>query len=178
MTPEDLVFLDESGVKVGMRRTHARSVRGTRAIAHERHDRRKNLTIIGALGIEGIVAAEMLDGSMRKPEFIRFFEHELMPVMKKGQAVVMDNLRIHHADEIGKIAKAKGVYLIYLPPYSPDLNPIEKGWSKLKACLRKRGAPCIKSLVRAVRRGLDAIRQRDVLGWMKHSGYPTPAVST
>jgi len=178
MTPEDLVFIDESGVKVGMRRTHARSARGARAMAHERCGRGKNLTIIGALGIEGIVAADLLDGSMRTPDFVRFFKDELMPVMKRGQAAVLDNLRIHHTAELAPIAKAHGIYIIYLPPYSPDLNPIEKGWSKLKAWLRKRGAPRINSLVRAVRRGLARIVKKDVLGWMKHCGYPTPVVST
>jgi len=94
-----------------------------------------------------------------------------------GQAVVLDNLRSHHAAEVKQLAKDAKVALIYLPPYSPDLNPIEEGWSKFKAWLRKRRARIAEALKTAVEEALDRITPKDVLGWTKHAGYRTPEVA-
>jgi len=168
---EDLVFLDESGVRIGMARTHARSARGTRAVDYQPKARGKNMTIIGALGVEGMLTAEVMEGGMKKGDFLRFFE-QLLPMLKPGQAVIMDNLRSHHADEIKALAAAHKVVLIYLPPYSPEFNPIEEAWSKLKAWLRKLRARTVEALFGAVGSGLERITPTDVIGWARHSGYP------
>lgn len=170
MKVEDLVFLDESGVRIGMARTHARSPRGTRAIDYQPKARGQNMTIIGALGTEGMVAAEVMEGGMKKVDFLQFFE-QLLPLLKPGQAVVMDNLRSHHAVEVKAMAAAHDVVLIYLPPYSPEFNPIEESWSKLKAWLRKLRARTVEALFSAIESGLDRITPADVLGWTRHSGY-------
>ena len=171
MNLQDLVFVDESGVRVGMARSHARSLRGPRSVDYQPRARGRNMTIIGALGVEGMLTAEVLEGGMKKADFVRFFEH-LLPLLKAGQAVIMDKLRSHHDDEIKALAAAHQVALIYLPPYSPDFNPIEEGWSKLKAWLRKLRARTIDALFSAVESGLDRITPTDVLGWARHSGYP------
>lgn len=173
MKVEDLVFIDESSVRLGMARTHGRSRRGTRVVDSQPKARGNNMTIVGALGAEGMLLAELLKGGMKKPDFIAFFE-KLMSQMNPGQAVILDNLRSHHAVEIKALAKAHKVALIFIPPYSPDLNPIEEGWSKLKAWLRKMRARTIETLHAALESGLDRITRSDFLGWATHSGYPQP----
>lgn len=171
MDLEALVFIDESSVRVGMARTHARSPCGTRAVDYQPKARGKNMTIIGALGVQGMLAAEVMEGGMKKADFIRFFQH-LLPLVKAGQAVILDNLRSHHADEIKALARTHKVALVYLPPYSPDFNPIEEAWSKLKAWIRKLRARTVDALFNAVESGLERITPADVRGWAMHSGYP------
>lgn len=171
-----LVFVDESGINLAMARTHARSPRGTRATAYEPKQRAKNHTIMGAMGAEGMLLAEVIDRGMKKPDFIVFMT-SLFALLEPGQAVVLDNLRSHHAAEIKALAKAAKVPLIYLPPYSPDLNPIEEAWSKFKAWLRKSRARVADALKSAVDGALDRITPKDVLGWTKHAGYRTVEVA-
>lgn len=171
MNAEDLAFLDESGVNTRMMRSHARAPRGKRAIDHQPKRRGLNYTVVGALTTAGIVASHLLDGSMRKPEFLRYLEYELFPKLKKGTAIVMDNLSIHHCDEVKALAEAHGFVLVFVPPYSPAFNPIEEAWSKLKAYLRKTRARLTDVLVEAVRKGLERITSSDALGWIRHAGY-------
>lgn len=171
MDAENLVFLDESGVNTRMMRSHARAPRGQRAIDHQPKRRGPNYTVIGALTTTGIVASHLLDGSMRKPEFLRYLECELFPKLKKGAVIVMDNLSIHHSDEVKALALAKGFILVFVPPYSPTFNPIEEAWSKLKAFLRKTRARLTEDLVEAVRAGLLRITGGDARGWIGHAGY-------
>ena len=153
-----------------MTRTHARSLRGVRAIAYEPKQRAKNHTLMGAMGAEGMLLAEVIDRGMKKPDFIAFMT-SLLVRLEPGQAVVLDNLRSHHAAEVKELAKAAKVELIYLPPYSPDLNPIEEAWSKFKAWLRKCRARAAEAFKSAVEEGLDRITPQDVLRWTKHAGY-------
>jgi len=171
MNAEDLVFLDESGVNTRMMRSHARAPRGERAIDHQPKARGPNYTLIGALTTAGIIASHLLDGSMRKPEFLRYLECELFPRLKKGTVIVMDNLSIHHCDEVKALAKDFGLILLFVPPYSPAFNPIEEAWSKLKAFLRKTRARLTNALVEAVRTGLQNITDTDAQGWISHAGY-------
>jgi len=171
MNAEDLAFLDESGVNTRMMRSHARAPRGQRAIDHQPKARGPNYTVIGALTMAGIIASHLLDGSMRKPEFLRYLEYELFPKLKKGAVIVMDNLSIHHCDEVKALAKAHGFTLVFVPPYSPTFNPIEEAWSKLKAFLRKTRARLTDALVEAVRTGLNRITGSDAQGWIRHAGY-------
>lgn len=171
MITENMVFLDESGVNTRMMRSHARALRGQRAVDHQPKARGPNYTVIGALTTQGIVASHMLDGSMRTPEFLRYLEEELFPRLNKGTAIVMDNLRIHHCDEARALADAHGFTFVFVPPYSPKFNPIEEAWSKLKAFLRKTRARLTDTLVEAVRTGLGRITSKDARGWIRHAGY-------
>lgn len=178
MNTEDLVFLDESGVNARMMRSHARAPRGQRAVDHAPKARGTNYTVIGALTMTGIIASHLLDGSMRKVEFLRYLEFELFPKLKKGAVIVMDNLSIHHCEEVKALASAHGFTLVFVPPYSPAFNPIEEAWSKLKALLRKNRARLTDALVEAVRTGLNLITGGDAQGWIRHAGYQIKCGST
>lgn len=167
----DFVFADETGVNLAMARSHARCAKGQRAVVYEPKQRAKNITVIGAMGSQGMILAEVLAGGMKKPNFIAF-AISLFALLKPGQVVVLDNLRSHHADEVKTAATAAGIRLVYLPPYSPEFNPIEEAWSKFKAWLRKMRARSVDALRRAVEHGLDLITPADVRGWTQHSGYP------
>lgn len=169
-----LYFVDESGVKIGMARTHARAPRGKRAEDRQPKRQGENITIIGAMGLVGIVAATILEGGMTKPDFIDFMRDDLLPRIPRGAIVVLDNLRSHHSKEVVELAAKHGVRLVFIPPYSPEYNPIEKGWSKLKAWLRKARAATVDALVAAIESGVERITRQDVLGWAKHSGYVVP----
>jgi transposase len=171
MRAVDLVFVDETGVNARMMRTHARAPRGQRAVDHQPKARGPNYTVIGALTKDGIIASHMLDGSMRKPEFLRYLSDELLPRLTRGATVILDNLRIHHCQEASDIAEKFGVTLAFIPPYSPALNPIEEAWSKLKAWLRKTRARLTDTLVEAVKNGLTRITSKDAEGWIDHAGY-------
>lgn len=171
MNVDNLVFLDESGVNTRMMRTHARAPRGQRAIDHQPKARGRNYTLIGALTHQGMIASHLLDGSMRKPEFLRYLKDELFPKLTKGTVVVMDNLSIHHCAEAKALARDNGITLTFVPPYSPTFNPIEEAWSKLKAFLRKTRARLTNTLVEAVKSGLERITASDAHGWIRHAGY-------
>lgn len=178
MNTENLVFLDESGVNTRMMRSHARAKRGQRARDYQPKARGINYTLIGALTKAGIIASHLLDGSMRKPEFLRYLKDELFPKLTVGTVVVMDNLSIHHCEEAKALASEYGITLIFVPPYSPTFNPIEEAWSKLKAFLRKTRARLTDALVEAVRTGLKSITSSDARGWIRHAGYLIPEGST
>jgi transposase len=178
MNAQHLVFIDESGVNTRMMRSHARAPRGQRALDHQRVARGPNYTLIGALTKDGILASHLLDGSMRKAEFLRYLKDELLPKLTKGSVVVMDNLRIHHCAEAKALAQGCGISFAFVPPYSPRFNPIEEAWSKLKAFLRKTRARLTDTLVEAVRTGLKNITSSDAHGWIRHAGYSFPQGSS
>jgi len=155
-----------------MMRSHARSPQGQRVVDYQPKARGTNYTVIGALTTDGIIAAHMLDGSMRKLEFLRYLDEELFPKLEnKGHTLVMDNLNTHHSEEVKALAIKYGVKLMYVFPYTPALNPIEEAWSKLKSFLRKTRARLSGTLVEAVRAGLDKITPKDAAGWIQHAGY-------
>lgn len=162
-----------------MMRSHARSPRGKRASDHQPKARGTNYTVIGALGVNGMVATHLLDGSMRKLEFLRYLDECLLPKLKdSGHTLVMDNLRIHHAPEVKVLAEKYAVRLLFVPPYTPELNPIEHAWSKLKSFLRKCRARISDTLVDSVRNGLSRITHHDARGWIQHAGYRLSMGST
>jgi len=171
MKAENLVFIDESGVNMRMMRSHARTPRGKRAHDHQPRARGQNFTVIGALSKDGIVASHLLDGSMRKPDFLRHLRDELFPKLKKGTEVVLDNLRVHHCEDAKILARHFGMTLTYVPPYSPSFNSIEEAWSKVKSFVRKCRARLTDALVEAVRTGLRNITSSDADGWIRHAGY-------
>lgn len=166
------MFLDETGVDTAMTRTHARAPRGERAVGRVPAGRWKRLTILGALGWDGVVCAMTVAAATNTRVFHAFVERVLVPALeaRPGGTVIMDNLAPHKAACVRKALDAAGVASRYLPAYSPDLNPIEPAWSKLKAWLRTRGARSLARLDEELPKGLDTITQ-DARGWFRHRGY-------
>ena len=129
---EDLVFVDESGVNLAMTRLYARSLRGTRAFGSAPRNWGDNVTILSALGLGGPVASMYLPGATDGAVFLTYLERVLVPKLWQGAVVVMDNLGAHKVKGVQTLLESVGTRLIYLPPYSPDFNPIELAWSKFK----------------------------------------------
>lgn len=127
--------------------------------------------MIGALGAEGSTALMVIEGATDAAVFRAYVKHVLAPTLRPGEIVVMDNLSSHKTPEIGEMIETAGAALWYLPPYSPDLNPIEKMWSKVKAFLRETKARGTEELYEAVRLALKKITPRDAHGWFESCGY-------
>ncbi len=173
MDPARLVFLDESGVGTAMAPTHARAPRGQRAVGRVPGGHRKRLTILGALAADGLVAAMTVAAATTTQVFLAFVERALLPALRArpGCLVVMDNLAPHKAARVRAAFEAAGVAYLYLPPYSPDLNPIEPAWSKLKGELRARQARSLDQLDAELPHALDQITPSNAQGWFRHAGY-------
>ena len=127
--------------------------------------------MIGALNSEGVSTLMTTNGGTTGQVFLAFIEHFLVPTLKPGQIVVMDNLASHKVKGVRELIEAAGCKVAYLPPYSPDLNPIENCWSKMKACIRGIGARTYDKLDSAIAWAMDQVSSSDVLGWAKHCGY-------
>lgn len=172
IAPENFVFIDECGVNTNLVRSHARAPSGTRAAARRPANRGKNVTVIGGVCLDsGVVATRTYLGAMNATRFIDWLNAYLLPAVGTERVIVLDNLRVHHVAPVRELIEQAGCRLVYLPPYSPDLNPIEMVWSKLKAYLRKRAERSTQRVRRAVHWGLRTVRHTDVAGWFDHSGY-------
>lgn len=154
-----------------MTRLNSRSKRGRRAFGKAPRNHRVNLTVIGAIALDGVRAMMAYEGGTTKVAFLHFVREVLVPSLHQGDVVVMDNLRAHYADGVEEAINGAGASVLYLPPYSPELNPIEQTWSKLKSILRKIGARTLKTLAGALPLCRDKIRLSDIRGWFSHSGY-------
>ncbi len=171
LRPEDLVFVDESGVATNMARLYGRAPRGERARGAVPHGRWERLTILGGLTLAGLSACLAVEGAADTAVMCAFVEHALVPTLRPGQTVVLDNLSVHRAARVRRLIERAGCRLLFLPPYSPDLNPIEQAWSKLKALLRSAGARTVDALHAALAQVVDAITPRDAAGYFRHAGY-------
>lgn len=171
MALEDLVFVDESGVNRAMTRLFARAPRGKRALGSTPRNYGKNITMIGAMSLSGLVAVMTIDMATDGDIFKAYLEQVLVPALRPGQVVVMDNLSAHKVAGVRSLIESAGARLEYLPAYSPDLNPIEQCWSKLKALLRKAAARSYEALDRAISEAIKAITASDAQGWFRHCGY-------
>ena len=167
------VFVDESGIHLAFTRLYARSVDGERAVDSTPRDAGKNISLIGALSLEGLIASMTLPGSVDTTAFLAYVSEILIPQLWQGAIVVLDNLRVHHAACIRAAIEAVGAKLIFLPPYSPDLSPIELCWSKLKQFLRSRKARTSDALDQAMTDVMSYITQDDAWGWFNHCGLFT-----
>lgn len=173
--PERLIFIDESGSHISMTRTRAWAPKGVRAFGRVPRNRGRATTMIAALSIDGIEAVMTVQGGTTAPVFLRFIDEHLAPKLRSGDVVVMDNLGAHHANGVRERIEAAGARLLYQPPYSPDLNPIELAWSKIKTALRAAGARTVEMLVAAIHFIVRFITPMDAAGWFKHSGVlPSP----
>jgi transposase len=169
-----LVFVDESGFHTSMTRLRARAPKGKRAYGKVARNRGKNTTLIAAISLEGAMGESMtVEGGTDALAFETYVEHFLAPSLSKGQVVVLDGLGAHRTDKVRQLIEARGADVVFLPSYSPDLNPIEEAFSKIKQLVRKEGARVREALVEAIGRALAAVTPEDAAGWFAHAGYRT-----
>lgn len=170
ISPERLLFIDETGAKTNMTRRHGRARRGVRALDSAPHGHWSATTLIGAIGIDGAKAPMVVDGATDTAVFMAYVEQVLVPALRPGMVVVMDNLSPHKSPGVEAMIHEAGAELWFLPPYSPDLNPIEKMWSKVKEMLRAAKARTEDELFRAIGTALDKVTPSDARGWFRHCG--------
>ena len=171
--PEDLVFLDETGSHLGYTPTHAWAPRGQRAHAAAPRNPGENKTVIAALTLDGVGALLRFDGGMTGARFEGYVRHVLAPTLRPGQVVIADNLRAHHTPGARAAIEARGARLLFLPPYSPDFNPIEHTFSKVKQSLRRTAARTDDALRTATWVAFATVTPADADGWFAHCGYTT-----
>lgn len=171
--PRNLVFVDESGVNLGMARLFGRAVRGERAVGDKPRNTGQNVTLLGAISIYGLFATMTVKGSTDNAVFHSYVTEILVPQLWQGAIVVMDNLKPHKAASIRAAIEAVGARLVYLPPYSPDLSPIELCWSKVKQFLRSYAARTDEALDQAMTDVMYYVTEDDALGWFAHCGLFT-----
>lgn len=169
--PEDLVFIDEAGSNKSMSRQCARAEKGRRAYGHVPLNRGKNVTIIGALALRGLVAYLNLSGAADSLIFEAFIVQLLIPNLWPGACVIMDNCRIHKEEELRPLIEAQGATLQFLPPYSPDFSPIENCWSKVKSHLRSVAPRTYQQLDQAIKDAFQHVTLRDIHNWFTHCSY-------
>jgi len=171
LDPKRLVFIDETGTSTKMARRCGRSPRGERCRAPVPHGHWKTTTFVGALRLEGMTAPMVLDGAMHGAAFIAYVEQVLVATLKPGDIVVMDNLPAHKPAAVRQAIEAAGAELHFLPPYSPDLNPIEMAFSKFKAFLKKAAARTVGDLWDAIAKGIDTLTPDDCENYFAAAGY-------
>lgn len=166
-----LLFLDESGVTTEMTRRYGRAFGGERVREANPAGHWKTLTLLGAMSVEGLVAAMTVEAPTDREVFLAYLEQVLCPRLKPGDVVVMDNLSSHKVVGVRELIEAAGAELLYLPPYSPDFNPIEQCWSKLKQALRSAKARSVDALQQAVADAIPTISPSNAQAWFRHCGY-------
>lgn len=169
--PHNLIFVDESGLNLGMTRMYGRVKRGERLYDSAPRNRGQNISLIGALSCDGLIATMSIPGSVNTDVFITYIREILAPQLWSGAIVVMDNLSVHQAQLIRDVIESVGARLVFLPPYSPDLSPIELCWSKLKECLRTAKARTHQALNQVLTQIVTSqISSNDAWGWFAHCG--------
>ena len=166
-----LVFLDESGVNTDMTRHYARSKKNERAVDSTPVNTPCNTTILFSVRLNGKTCHTVYCGGTTMEWFAEYLKTMLIPALSKTDIIVMDNMRSHHAKIVKQVLDESGINDLYLPPYSPDLNPIEKMWSKLKAYLRKEKVRIASELPPAIERAFSTVRASDCLGWFGSCNY-------
>jgi transposase len=169
--PRQLVFVDEAGTRIDMTRTHGRAPKGMRLVEAVPRNRGRVTTVLGALCLTGMVAHMLVEGGTSGEVFERFVLEHLAPTLQPGQMVVWDNLAAHKQRSVREAIEAKGCQVLFLPHYSPEFNPIEEAWSKVKALLRKSAARTREALHEAIHQAIGRISPADAQGWFSHSGY-------
>jgi transposase len=171
LNPEDLVFIDETGAKTNLTRLYGRAPRGQRLVAPVPHGHWMTTTFVAALRHDEITAPCVFDGPMDGASFLIYVEHFLAPTLRRGDVVVMDNLASHKVAGVKETIEGAGATLRYLPAYSPDLNPIEQAFAKLKAALRKAAARTFDALVEAIAQALADFTAQECANYIANSGY-------
>ena len=171
LNPENLVFIDETGAKTNLTRLYGRAPRGQRLVAPVPHGHWMTTTFVAALRHDEITAPCVFDGPMDGASFLIYVEHFLAPTLRRGDVVVMDNLASHKVAGVKETIEGAGATLRYLPAYSPDLNPIEQAFAKLKAALRKAAARTFDALVEAIAQALADFTAQECANYIANSGY-------
>lgn len=166
-----LKFIDESGVNIAMTRLYGRAPRGERVVGSAPRNYGANITMLGALSAAGLCALMTVDGATDSEVFAAFVREVLAPTLSAGDIVVLDNLGAHRSAAARKAVEARGARLVFLPPYSPDLNPIERCWSKIKTALRAAKARTREALEEAIKQAIVTVSESDACAWFKHCGY-------
>jgi len=171
LASERLLFVDEASTNTAMTRRYARAPRGERAYGRVPRNHGQNLSVIGALGVRGMVATMSVEGAVDTEVFAVLVTEVLAPALRPGDIVLRDNLQVHRASDIEQAGSSAGGAVIFLPASSPDFSPIEPCWSKLKTCLRGCAARTRALLDDALTKALQAIHPEDIRGWFQHCGY-------
>jgi len=169
--PDKLVFIDETGASTKMTRLYGRAPRGQRLLSSAPFGHWKTTTFVAALRRTGLTAPLVLDGPMTGPAFLAYVEQFLVPTLRRGDIVVLDNLPAHKITAVREAIEAVGAQLFLLPPYSPDMNPIEMAFAKLKALLRKNQARTVETLWRLIGKLLDEFQTDECANYFRAAGY-------
>lgn len=165
------VFVDEMGSNISLARLYGRAEPGERVVDKVPAARGENLSTIGALALDGVRAALSIPGAVDGEVYVAFVQQMLVPRLRAGEIVFMDNVPTHKMGAVEEAIRAVGARVEFLPPYSPDLSPIENAFSKIKAILRAIGARTVRALMAALKKAFAAITLEDILGWFMHCGY-------
>jgi len=168
---KNLIFLDEAGANLQMCPRYGRAYGGTRAKVDAPYQRGNHITIIGAISMSQVETAMYGQWSANTDIFCEFLKNYLSPILKPKHVVVMDNVAFHKSEQASKIIESTGAKWIYLPPYHPELNPIEEMWSKIKTILRQQSARTLYTFQNAIKNAFSAISATDLDAWFKHAGY-------
>jgi transposase len=171
--PKRLVFVDEMGTNISLSVLRAWSRRGLRAYYSVPRNRGPNTTLLSSMTMEGMGPSLAVEGATTRAVFEAYVQWGLSPTLCPGQVVVMDNLTAHKGERVRELIEERGCELLYLPPYSPDLNPIEEAFSKIKAFIRKAEARSRGALIEAMGAAISAVTARDARGFFEHCGYAT-----
>jgi transposase len=171
LDPARLVFIDETWAKTNMTRTHGRCARGERLVAATPHGRWRTLTFLAALRCNRIDAPCVIDGPINGESFLAYVEQVLLPTLRPGDIVIIDNLGSHKGKAVRRVLRAAGAKLFFLPPYSPDLNPIEQVFAKLKTLLRKANERTVEATWRRIGALLDCFKPAECANYFRNAGY-------
>ena len=169
--PCRLVFVDESAAKTNMTRLYGRSLKGKRLNASAPSGHWQTTTMIGAVRLDGSTACMAIEGATNTEVFRAFVSEILLPELRPDDILVMDNLSAHKSEPTLELIRSVGAEVLFLPPYSPDLNPIEKMWSKIKNSLRSSAARDLSNLIEAIALALNKVSAQDAIGWFGSCGY-------
>ncbi len=172
-----LVFVDQMGTNISLSPLYAWALKGQRAYCSVPRNRGSNTTVLSSMTLEGMGPALTVEGSTTSVVFETYVEQVLAPTLRKGQVVVMDNLSAHKGERIRDLIEGQGCELLYLPSYSPDFNPIEEAFAKIKGLLRKSEARTREALVEAIGWAISAVIAKDARGFFEHCGYGTSVQS-
>ena len=167
---DKLVFLDESGVNIDMTRHYGRAIAKERVVDHAPENTPTSTTILSSIRSDGSTVYTTYQGGTTGDRFVEYLENFLIPTLHEGDIVIMDNMRSHHIKKVAEVLHKAKMHLLYLPPYSPDFNPIEKMWSKIKAVLRKLKVRSACLLDDAIKYAFSCVIQSDCVGWFNSCG--------
>jgi transposase len=172
--PRKLVFVDEMGINTSLSPRYAYSLKGRRAYAQVSRNRGANTTLLASMSLEGMGPCLAVEGATTAVVFEAYIGKVLAPSLRYGQIVVVDNLGTHKGERVRDLLEERGCWLLYLPAYSPDCNPIEEAFSKTKGALRKAQARTREALIEALGVAISAVTPRDARGFFEHGAYHLP----